>query len=152
VKRLSALLFLALMLQACGREPVHSAEADNLARARAQWSRQGPSSYRYTLYVDCFCPGLMRTPVRVVVRDGQVVSSDPTRPGLDSFDLKSIRDHDTVLDLFAEVQQAIDREPFQLEVEYHPELGYPVSLWVDLRQEVIDEEYGFRISSFHPME
>jgi hypothetical protein len=47
--------------------------------------------------------------------------------------------------LFDVVRSALLAGAFEVRVEYHPELGAPVDLWIDYQENVADEELGIRV-------
>jgi hypothetical protein len=54
--------------------------------------------------------------------------------------------------LFAFLEDALDQDPAQARAEFHPEYGYPVTMWVDFATNVADEEQGYTTLSLAPAE
>lgn len=140
---------LALALGACGLGPLGpSGPADDLRAARAEWERQGISSYRYSIFKSCGeCLPEWVAPARVEVRQGRTVSVTalhPSRPiRRESFDT-----YDTVEELFATVEEVIAADPYRFGARYDPRLGYPVEYSVDYDREHVDDEGGFTVADF----
>ena len=121
-----------------------------LEAARSQWQGAQDGNYRYSFqkYCDCY-RGEPPTTV-VTVRGGEIgdvyhVHSDsdrqvPAREG--SFDL-----YWTVEDLFGKLATAYSRDAI-VRVEYHPDLGYPVSLFIDYDPGFAGDETDMRLREF----
>ena len=115
-----------------------------LLRAKSRWEQSGITAYTYTTAQQCFCPQDYVAPVAVDVLDGVVQGvvfedgqagevPDPQRFG-------------TVDDLFAKLQDAIDRGAVSITVEYEQQLGYPTTAFIDYDALIADEEQGFAVS------
>lgn len=142
-------LLLTVVLAACSVTGP-SDERDDLRRNRERWNAQRILSYEYVLQQSCFCPPELVRPVRVVVREGQVVSvADAERSTPLSMDRSRTL---TVDELFARIQDALDRDAAEVRVQYHPELGYPTSISIDYSRRVIDEELSFTAGELRRVE
>ena len=139
-----------LILPGCAvLEPeADAADRRALARARALWERVGPSSYRYVYAAHCNCPPTVSRATWVTVEQDVVVDaaylddSEPVNIGPQLYG--------TVDSLFARVQRAYDQHAAEVRVQYDPQLGYPVDVWIDWRRDVVDDENGFAVSSLAP--
>ncbi len=105
-----------------------------LAAARASWAAAGLATYSYLFFDDCGeCDQL---PVQeAVVWDGDVI--DPLRR------VASIEE------AFALIEAALARGD-DVEVAYHPELGYPTDLWIDKEARAYDGGTHLVFSSVEP--
>lgn len=109
---------------------------DRLDQARARWAEQ-EANYRLTVRQLCFCPETIW--VDTVV-GGQIVSHEPSSseslfdPGERTMDA-----------LFDEVQSAIDGGYARLELEFDPETGALIRYWVDVSEQMADEEHGVEV-------
>lgn len=140
--RVVAIVFAALMAAGCDLVESDSPWASRqrlLDQNRELWESHGVPSYRYDLTRSCFC-GLVGT-FTVTVTDGEVT----TAHGEDGEPLAEewLAALHTLADLFDEVQRAIDQEAFHLHAEYHPELGHPTRIELDLREFVADDEFTY---------
>lgn len=99
---------------------------DELAAARAQWDTSGITSYHLTQTPVCFCPPEV---VTADVFAGRVVD----RGG--PYEARSVDEWFDVID--AEIGTAV-----AMSVRYDPELGHPMSVYVDVSELIADEEYG----------
>lgn len=135
------LILLALALPSCDDEDGAAAE---FAEARSRWAVRGPASYDLVLERLCFCGPEGRGPVRIEVRDREVVSrayvetGEPVREELEPF----FPDVDGLFDLLAD---AFRSDPHSIEIEYDPVLGFPTRSFVDFEENVADEEQGHRV-------
>lgn len=103
----------------------YDAVADALAEGIRRWTAAEVDPYRLTYVPQCFCPAVI---VDVVVTGG-VPNPDVVSP-------------DTVKELFAEIERAIDEGYFSIGADFHPDLGYPTSLGYDISPFIADEEWG----------
>ncbi len=116
--------------------------SSDLDQAEARWEAADIADYDMTYREVCFCPEIR---IMVTVRDGQVTETvslgelDPDRPGR------------TVETLFAELRQAIDEGAVSVNVEYHPDLGYPTAYFIDFSEQIADEEFGITVESLTPV-
>lgn len=58
----------------------------------------------------------------------------------------------TIDDLFARLRAEAEADPVQFDVEYDDGLGYPTRASVDVRAEIADDEYTFRVTDFVALE
>ena len=107
-----------------------------LAAARQHWDdNRPPDGYRFEFAYQCFCSD--RGPwVAEVDGDGDVVSS--TGP------------EQTVDRMFDTLEETIELEVHSVSATFDPELGYPVSWYIDHDENVADEEGGAEILSLTP--
>lgn len=139
-----ALLALAAVTSGCsdvtglGRE---------LERNRELWGSDGPASYDFDYGVVCYCPPQVTRAVRITVEDDGVVAATYVDSGepVDPFDPE---DFPTVDDLFDEIESALAENPYRVQAEYDPQLGYPTHVFFDFEENIADEEWGFVVSRF----
>lgn len=122
------MLLVLMFLVAC-TSPL-GPQQDDLSDARARWSSQGPETYVYDLQRFCFCGGDALRVARILVSKEQVVSGVWVESG-DPITNYPFGELPTIEDLFAEVQDAIDREAHSLEVEYDEQRGFPTYVAID---------------------
>lgn len=118
--------------------PLDGAQAE-LNRQRRQWRAQEIEDYSYTVRRLCFCPESFTDPVEVRVSGGEVVARSYRGSG-EAVAGENARFWPPVEGLFEIVQDAIDRDADSLLVDYHPSLGYPISIRIDYEEMAIDEE------------
>jgi hypothetical protein len=144
-KRLRAafpfLLLSLLCIAGCG-DPGDE-RLERLSAARTTWVSSAPVDYAFRYRRSCFCPFVER--VRVSVSSGfvtEVFDLDAALP------LPEERwpEFPTIDALFAELEELVREDPFRLEVEYDPTLGYPSFVDVDIEERVVDEEFSYTVT------
>lgn len=113
----------------------HQARLD---AARARWEAAGITDYQLRWTLRCFCP---QSTFVDTIEDGQVVQHREA-PGSEAFDDPGPKTMETI---FGEVQDAIDSEPFSLEVDYDAQTGAVQSYFVDEAENIVDEEHGLDV-------
>ena len=145
---LARLAALVGTLTACSDFPTRPTA--DFAAAWQRWQRSQPADYRYDVQVLCFCgPERTRT-VHAVVSGGQTVSFFYADSG-NAADTVLFSDVRTMDRLFATLQAALDRHPYRFVAAFDPNLGYPVSVDIDVDAQIVDEEVSYRISNFSPL-
>lgn len=134
------------VLAACGGDPtgVVVAERMELGAARALWDAGNVDDYRMTVRLNGAWFGGSAV---IRVRDGVPVSVIPVDSD-NGASAEPFRGYDTVEELFAIVENAVQENAFRLDAEYHSRLGLPVDVYVDMRSNVADEEQGFVVEAF----
>ncbi len=139
MKKLAAVTLIGLTVAACatpalngpnttapGPLPVTTVppttDAPPQATPQQRWEAAAIDDYHFTFLDDCGeCAQL--PPRQVVVWGAEVIEADRSAP--------------SVADVFAVIGQAeTDGRP--VEVEYHPELGYPTDVWIDRPDRAFD--------------
>jgi hypothetical protein len=139
-----AVLFVACDEGALPTVPTAGTPEQQLAGARARWSALRVANYEFTGQLSCFCPPDVRTPSTFRVSQGVGVIVTPL-PDAARTTLERFR---TIEHLFGEIQSALERQPYALAVDYDPAFGYPRSVQVDQRRELVDEEWAFTVTDF----
>ena len=123
---------------------------DAPANPKALWEAQELASYRYTLQVGCFCLVEMTRPVVIEVRDGAVASVTYADDG-SAADPMLFEQYDSVEDLFAVIGEAEAQNPARLDVTYDEALGVPLSVDIDISEQMADEELTLTVSEFEAL-
>lgn len=153
-KWIAAPVLLLATLAGCELGDDDSFQRQKLGEARTLWDRKDVASYSYILELECFCaPASELEPVLVTVRNGTVESlqywdedpADRTPASAATFG-----PYDTVEELFALVEDAIDRDADLLQVGYDPEYGFPEVINVDYQSGGSDQKLLF-ITEFTPI-
>lgn len=116
----------------------------------ALWEARGIDSYRYELQVSCFCLQEMTRPVIVEVRDGAVASITYVDDGTPA-DPALFEQYDSIEDLFAILAEAEAQNPARFDVTYAEETGVPLTVDIDISEQMADEEIRFTVSSFEAL-
>jgi hypothetical protein len=120
-------------------------------QGRARWQSRGIDSYAYTLQVSAFTTQEYNQPVRVTVRNGVTESvryvdpsiGDDPGAGDPFFD-----DFETIDKLFEKIEDAQQQNADELRAQYDAVYGFPKDVFVDIREQMADEEYGFKVTDF----
>jgi hypothetical protein len=128
--------FLSLFLQEISEG--HPAGPDEVSAAvaaqRTLWETWEIVDYRITVRRSCFCPPEYTDPYTVTVRSGVVAFVERDGGAIELAEFMP----GTVEDLFAEIEAAAFAD--RLDVEYHPDLGYPLRIDIDPVFNAVDEE------------
>jgi hypothetical protein len=148
VAAFAAALVLPLAMDACSASPagpvIHDLEA--LVQARANWTRQGASSYTFVARPTCFCGDTreIRTTVvnhavtqRVHVDDGSPVPAD------------FFAGIATIPSMLNTVEDALKQGAADVNVTYDSR-GIPTRAAIDYQRNVADEEFGWTVTSYTP--
>lgn len=115
----------------------------DLEEHRQLWATDDIGDYTLTVQVDCFCPPEFRGPFTVSIENGEIAQAtfqnDPIEEEVDRRFL-------TVEGLFGFVERNAYAD--QIEVTYHPELGYPEVIDVDPVRQAIDDEIQVSVLDF----
>jgi hypothetical protein len=154
IRKLAVALLLAVAAAGCDNPFDNDQfQREELARARALWSREGGPSYTFTLELQCYCaPGTSLAPVTVTVKIGQPVSRTyvkklPADPSI-AASAEVFGRYDTVDDLFEVIEDAIDRDANVLQVGYNDEKGFPEVINVAMKGGASNDQRIVFISGF----
>ena len=136
-----SLLFSAA-LAAC-KEDNPTAGKHTLQSAKAAWAAQPKASYTIDQSWSCECLQTQHGDVRITVQENRITRvmrlADGQPVPEDQWQL-----FDTVDELFARAEDFGTKTPFQSEVQYDPEHGYPTVLTVDYSAQTADDEFSVR--------
>jgi len=137
------LVFAVVLTLATACQGSSSALADT-SQARARWDSNGPHHYRYTWHKRAMI-GVSR--IIVEVRDGKVVKATALA---DDLKVMAGGGPPTVEAVFTELRTA-QTDAELVDVSYDHDLGYPLSVWVDVSTRSIDDEYEFGVQDLQPL-
>ncbi|HUF75664.1 MAG TPA: DUF6174 domain-containing protein [Longimicrobiales bacterium] len=115
------------------------APESELEIAAARWAERGGPDYEFVL--DRICECLVVGPVRLTVQDGdvhgaQALEGSSAAPGSHP----DPEQFPTIDELFAQLRAAAAAGPVRFEVTFDHTLGHPVSVDVDISEQIADEE------------
>ena len=116
-----------------------------LEAAEERWDRFGPDSYVYALSRICFCPLEYTMPVRVRVEQDVAVdwifvaTGEPVPESMEHL-------FPPIDGLFEILRRAYAEDADEVQVSYHPTLGYPTDFGIDYDEQVADEELGIEVT------
>ena len=105
-----------------------------LDAAKHQWQRLHARNYTYL--VTPTCGRCETTTAKIVVKNGKPVGTPP-----------ALRAYDTVPELLARVQRALDSDVYRVDVTYDKR-GVPTMLAVDQDRSVADDVMGYSVERF----
>ena len=111
-----------------------------------KWLDTGWNRYSFVLERQCFCPPEYLKPIRVQVNNGKVESASFVTDVDSTVTPKLLADLATIDDWFEVIRAAADRKADLLQVDYHPELGFPKNIEIDMRVRRADDEQSVKIS------
>jgi hypothetical protein len=127
---------------------VGSASSD-FDRAREKWQEADASHYRYNLNLSCFCAFNENMPLVIEVQDGDVVSMEYQNGNeIEEVNLEQFQKYDTIDDIFAELEKALNGEADKVTVSYDETYGFPTQIDIDFIEEAIDDELYLTVSDF----
>lgn len=135
-------LLLATMLSAC-QAGSNASENDPLAEARQRWADQGLEHYRYQARQQCYCGQGALQPASILVSNQQARLEDPANQ-----ELRPLAR--TVEAWFALIEEKQRKGWHQVEVDYHPEQGYPRHIRLDFDPRMADDEQQYWIKDLAP--
>ena len=121
-------------------DPPPASVAAELEQNFQRWREAGIRSYSYDLRVICFCP--FREPFSIVVRNGVTESISGNDP--DTYDYIP----STIDKLYLTLQDYLGQNPVTFRAKYHPSYFFPEDVYVDVSEQIADEEMGYMISNF----
>lgn len=126
--------------------PAAQSEASRaLVAAEARWQANKPASYEFTIDVMCFCKLAPQPPAFRVVNDVPSATADLG----ESTDLYAR--YNTVPRMFSEIRRFIEQKPVKLDVKYDAAYGFPVSIELDMRSDMLDDELKVSVTNFKPL-
>ncbi len=110
----------------------------------SKWQELERTDYQITTRVVCFC--IRTDEIIITVEDEQIVEAFYAESGdfLEQSELSSLR---TIEQHFDIIDEAISDNAFRLEVEYHPEFGFPTVISIDYAVNVADDEVVYYLSN-----
>jgi hypothetical protein len=156
--RLVLLLFVVLMGHGCSLLDDRREAREQLRDHRDIWNAHEISAYQYQLQRGCFCPAWLY-PARVVVRGDTVhtvlqpETGDTLRhPGTQRPAVEVAPGaHDTIGQLFAGIEKALDEDYHRLSVYYNDRFGYPERIHVEMSENATDDRVTTRVRRFQPL-
>ena len=142
IKRSLMLLVLLPFLSTCSDNPLSSSD---FTKARVKWESLGFDSYSFNYRQSCFCAWGGVT-FRVTVIGNSVVNAVDTS-GIVMVDSSDYNNLYTIDQLFNYLDNALKKNPAELDYNFHPQLGYPEHFFVDYSKQIADDEFAFKVDS-----
>lgn len=116
------------------------------------WKNQELEDYDFTLERQCFCPEDQRDPVNIEVHNWTAVSVTYISDGTLVTESK-FNNVDTIDKLFTLLSNAFlgegdfTQNADSVDKTYDENMGYPVTLYIDVSQQMADEEQGYTVTN-----
>jgi hypothetical protein len=130
------------MLAACSDATGADGRRD-IADARRLWDSRDVDDYRMTVQLGGAWIGGAAV---IQVRDGVPVSVQPV--GEQTLPPEAFGAYDTVEELFAVLDNAVENDADRIDATFHDRLGIPLEVYIDVRTTWADDEHGFAVESF----
>jgi len=143
----SILLIAGLLAVSCA-----SSVPQELTTSEKLWKDQGLKNYDFTLERQAFAPEDWRGPVNIQVRNGTAVSVTYVSSGAAVTEGK-FDNANTIDKLFTMLKNAyagkgdFEQKAYSIEVTYNPQMGYPTYFFIDVSQNIADEEQGYTVTN-----
>lgn len=145
---MGAAAFAVCALAGCIGDPGPAGGPVDMSGARALWRSREPALYAYTATYTCFC---LIGPVHVLAgRDSVLTAQEASIPPGTLTDAAH-KQHYAIDSLLAEVGALLDRDHDSHRVSFDKTYGFPDTVYIDFDRQMADEEYGLRITDFHPV-
>ena len=125
----------------------YSPERSTIMENEARWNSLAPENYEFDYRRICFCPPEYTAQVVIEVRDRKVwtVEYKLSEMHLDPPDTTG---YPTIPDLFELLIKAEGRGAAKMRMAFDDIFGFPMDVDIDYDKAIIDEEFGFTVSSF----
>ncbi len=116
----------------------------SIARSHAAWRAEHVRDYRFVWQQQCFCLADARQPIRVTVRNGEIVAATDVDGAPVSDDVR--RGLKTIDELYdAAMKSPCDAAQVRVEAT---DAGVPAHIYVDPQSSVADDEFDVTVSEF----
>lgn len=114
---------------------------------QASWAENGTSTYTMRIERHCECADQYDTELEVVT--GEIVSGIHAFSG-DPLTQEELDAQLALEDLFAVVQDALDRRVLAVSVQYNQDFGYVQRLFVDYDARTVSDDVEFIVTEYTP--
>jgi hypothetical protein len=145
IRRMGMVAGMFALLAACSEPTAITGDEMELEMARRKWDAQQVDDYRMQVrLVGAWFGGA----AVIHVRNGVPVSVEPVgnQSGAGTSELWSY--YDTVEELFAVVERAVEEDAYHLDATFNARYGLPVDVFVDQIENAVDDEHGFIVETF----
>ena len=123
-------------------------ELTPLDENQKKWQSHNLKSYRMNMNINCFCVPTADIDIRV--ENGLISLINGERFTKDDFEDKFWHAK-TVEELFIFINEKLLENPFQKNLKFNSIYGYPEEIYFDLKENIADEEIGYIVHSFSPI-
>ena len=112
---------------------------------RKKWDSEMASNYQFNFQWSCYCAMDFVAEANIIVRENRVHSAAFVEGDVPIPHNVATERYEAIDGLFDILQSAIDENAHTIAANYHPDLGYPIEVWIDYEKNSVDEELGFTI-------
>jgi hypothetical protein len=137
------LLLSGLAIGGCGDSPAEPDWSDLLLEVeanRATWEAARPANYTLWQRHECACQTQLLEPAIVTV-EGDVVVSAAWEADGSAVAVGDLAIFQSVEELFTMIENAANSKVPELEVQFHPQLGYPTVVLVDYDRRITEDDH-----------
>lgn len=116
----------------------------DIASHRTRWDDHRPAAYVYELRRTCTCSAEATGPARIRVRGTEVVERTYTESGAPVL-AGAVGLFPSVDGLFDLLEDALEREAWQVQIAWDAESGAPLDFYIDYDGRYIEDDLGVRI-------
>ena len=122
----------------------------SLEESQEKWNSHSLKSYRMNLNIVCNC---IPTPdIDIRVDDGKISLINANGSSYVNPDIDSTFWHAKTVDgLFSFIEEKLSENPFQKTLKFNSKYGYPEEIFFDIEEMIADEEIGYVVHSFSPI-
>ena len=122
----------------------------SLEESQEKWNSHSLKSYRMNLNIVCNC---IPTPdIDIRVDDGKISLINANGSSYVNPDIDSTFWHAKTVDgLFSFIDEKLSENPFQKTLKFNSKYGYPEEIFFDIEETIADEEIGYVVHSFSPI-
>ena len=122
----------------------------SLEESQEKWNSHSLKSYRMNLNIVCNC---IPTPdIDIRVDDGKISLINANGSPYVNPDIDSTFWHAKTVDgLFSFIDEKLSENPFQKTLKFNSKYGYPEEIFFDIEEMIADEEIGYVVHSFSPI-
>ena len=113
---------------------------------KSRWQASNLNNYQFDFRWICFCEHDYISPATITVEDGTINSAIYTETQI-PVHVNKLDRYKIIDGLFSFIQDAYDKNAYQISINYDPHDGYPFEGSVDYVEMMVDEEKGFEISN-----
>lgn len=114
-----------------------------LERARDKWENLGIKDYIIKERISCFCAGIFEWELYVENEQKVKVTYKEPDYGTNQTYEDILENAKTIDDVFDFIESIDDENLDAFEVTYHKEYGYPISIYIDHKENIADDEIGY---------
>lgn len=133
---------ISLLYSSCDESGLISQTRD-LHTAKELWEKTNTEDYLTEIERVCFCPAPMRYIMKV--EKGTIVEVLDSETGET---VENITGYSTFDELFTWLERVAKQGPQKLDLEFHPELGYPTLIDYNQSDMIADEELLLKVFDF----